>query len=72
MRSDVHHPTISVGDRVRVLTGAHEGEEGRVTVRRPLVAFDSYYGVVFDVEFSFPSRTGYSVQYQPLHLERLS
>ena len=72
MTSDVHHPDISVGDRVVVLTGTRKGEEGRVVVRKNVTAFDSYFGTVFEVDFEDgPNGRGYTTQFQPHHLERI-
>jgi len=72
MTSDVHTCDISVGDRVKVLVGEHLGDEGRVVTRKFYDAF-GIIGVVFEVDFEFaPQGRGYTIQFQPIHLERLA
>lgn len=62
---------IAVGDRVKVLVGEHMGDTGRVVVRKHVEAFGRY-GIVFEVDFEFGNHgRGYSIQFQPKHLERL-
>ena len=63
---------IAVGDRVKVLVGEHMGDTGRVVVRKNVTAFDCYFGIVFEVDFDFGNHgRGYTVQFQPHHLERI-
>jgi hypothetical protein len=62
--------TFDVGERVRVLTGSHAGEVGRIVVRKPVVAFNRF-DFVYEVDFEMSSKgRGYTVQYQGKHLER--
>lgn len=65
---------ISVGDRVRVLTGAREGCEGRVVIRKQVVAFGRL-GTIFEVDFEDHPRLAqgyFTTQYQPHHLKRIN
>ena len=71
MTSDVHTCDISVGDRVRVLVGEHLGDTGRVVTRKFYDAF-GIIGVVFEIDFEFGIHgRGYTVQFQPQHIERI-
>jgi hypothetical protein len=62
--------TFDVGERVRIITGSHAGEVGRIVVRKPIEAF-GHFDFVYEVDFEFSSRgRGYTVQFQGKHLER--